>query len=379
MGQVFSMPTRAVLPALVSLALMAAGCGGAPVPAAPSSEGASADPTRAADLPSSAAEDPRTLGPDATFGDLVAAARALDDAAEGDGSAGCLLRRSGAAHRLEADLAVAVRPLPAAPDDLDTALTATAAGPAVLTRWGHFGASDAPLALVAFSATPPPAEGPIVAVAVTRQGVRLSSTGQAAPPRRVLAADEVATALEAQTDAAMWLITAEAAVPVERLRALFASLPAGAPPVALAVALAPGTRLPDPPDPQAPEAPLCEAGLPPAPASAPEGSMDPAQARHAIAPLRRALEGCATADPRTTGRAARLGIHLRVDEDGRVIDACVTEDSLGSAILRRCVLSAAAELRFPEPQPSGWVDLAFPIHFETDHDPPQRPLCEPGP
>ena len=66
--------------------------------------------------------DPRALPGSAVFGDLVEVARALDERRDSRSESGCLLRASPGAYRLEADLAVAVRPLPQAPEELDARL-----------------------------------------------------------------------------------------------------------------------------------------------------------------------------------------------------------------------------------------------------------------
>src|SRR5688500_3606754 len=60
------------------------------------------------------AEDFRTLPDGATFRDVADAARRLDDRRDQESTAGCLIRPAQGARvpRLNADLAVAVRPLP---------------------------------------------------------------------------------------------------------------------------------------------------------------------------------------------------------------------------------------------------------------------------
>ncbi|MFW5876139.1 MAG: hypothetical protein ACOCXM_05340, partial [Myxococcota bacterium] len=115
-------------PSLALLVLFLAACQpDRPAQRAPGarSEGSSTPPASAETDPRPPPSAHRALGPAATFGELVAAARALDDAGAGDADAGCLLRSpptSAGGWRLEADLAVAVRPLPDAPANLASRL-----------------------------------------------------------------------------------------------------------------------------------------------------------------------------------------------------------------------------------------------------------------
>jgi hypothetical protein len=355
-----------------ALTAMVLGCGAASTPTAATAASSPAQEERLDD--GAPQRDPRLLGPDATFADLVAAARALDDAGAGERTADCLLRSvpTDDAVRLEAQVTPAVRPLSSPPDRIDAA---TAGAPlALLSPWGRAGSPDAVTVLVTFTDTPP--MGTPMAMALTHDGIRMMGRpGEGQPPDAALSVEDALTFLEGHTGADVWVVTAAAGVPVRTLHDWLRRLPGDAPPVALAVPLPPGTRLPDEPQAATPDAALCEGGLAPPAANTSQGDMDAAAARQALMPLHDALPQCASADPSIAGREARLGLYLRVGEAGQVVDACITADSVGSPWLRRCVLAAAMGLQFPRPQPAGVVDLALPVAFHLEVDPAPRPVC----
>jgi hypothetical protein len=323
----------------------------------------------------------RALPAHATFAHLVAAARGLDEAQAGEAAASCLLRspRGDGSYRLEASVAVAVRPLPAPPTDLSGHLGAAAGSPfAALTPWGHLGPQDAPVAFATFTAFPPPAPGPVVVVGVTREGATvMGATG--APATQLTHASAAQLLGGAGRQASLWLLTAEADLPLERLERFLATLPAAGPPLVLAVPLPLGTQLPDLPTEGDGGEPVCTDGLAPLPPGEDEGDMNAARASAALGPLREAVSACAAALPHAAARPARIVIHLRVDPHGAVSEACAAEDTSASALLRGCVLRAARRLRFAPPNPPGWVDLALPVVVAPETPPVQRPLCSDAP
>ncbi|MGF1465733.1 MAG: hypothetical protein ACFCGT_06335 [Sandaracinaceae bacterium] len=358
----------------VALATALAGCGAQPSPEAP----ARIEPTgdRPPPSPPSGRDDPRDLGADATFGELVEAALRLDQAGEAASSAGCLLRPR---WRLEADLAIALRPLPPVPADLDPRLAGTRAAVDVLTRWGAYGPrrADTP-SFVALTSTLPPRREPAIVWVVTDRGVysRSSATagpGDGGPPTHV--------APERDLDEASGtlFVTAEAAVPVARVARELARVPPGwAGRVALAVALAEDTRLPEPPAPGDPAdaAPSrCPDGLPPPAPDVPRGALDPQQVLAMLAPLRRTAGTCLFAAQGPGAAGARYRFHLRVDAAGTLDRACAVAEEPVDPALRRCLLDVLGRQGFPTPDPPGVVDLELPLVLSPAPTQAQRALC----
>lgn len=388
------LPSRLALALTTSLALMTplAACGGASPTARPEparraqrthADGAAqGDPARG-----DGAGSARALGATATFADLVHAARTLEDRGEGGASAGCLLRGSGAAAspwRLEADVAVAVRPLPAPWDDYDAHLRGHRGPARVLSRWGQTRAEPYSLALVAFTSTVPvdATRGAAVLVLTdagayvlgTAPDSPLSATG-ALPLARVV---EALRALQPGSTPALVAVTAEADLPLASVRAALAVLADLGAPSTLAVPLAPDVRLPAEPAvaPDVAERGLCGHGLPEAAADAVEGDLAPGDIVGALTPLREAAARCLSV---TSGRAAsggRLEVTLRIAANGTVSEACTLRDELLDPALRICVLEAARSLRFPAPSPAGYVDVVLPLRLAADASLAQRPLCE---
>ena len=132
-GVAFRIPTTVRVFTL--LFLLAQGCSGTQVQQQPDH-----NPTVTSEPPQPPAESgqsPRLLALEATYTDLVAAARTMDDATSAQGSENCLLRGDGiGAYRFEGDIAVAVRPLPDPPEDLDEWL-GNSTSMVSLTRWGE--------------------------------------------------------------------------------------------------------------------------------------------------------------------------------------------------------------------------------------------------
>lgn len=320
--------------------------------------------------------DLRALGLVATFAELVAAASTLDDRGEIDSAAGCILRGEGP-YRLEADLAAAVRPLPAPPEELDARLERTTGAIRVFTRWGQVGEGEA-LVLVAFTTAPPPDDRPLLAAVLTDRGVYLRSTASAmnADPVAISGAGARIARVADETGASAVLVTAEGGMSLASLRALLAAMPHSTP-VVLASPLEEGTRLPPPR--AAPATPtngaaVCEA-LPEQPEGTRQGDLDPSAALAALSPLRDAAQQCMSAS-RAAANGGRLVLLLRAGTDGRVTDACVTNDTADDPALRQCVVDAARAIALPRPTPDGTADLALPLVFDPDPTLRQRPLCD---
>lgn len=359
--------------------LAAAGCGGPSEAAEPPGGAGGAGSEQPPEPEPPPPEDLRVLGAGATFAELVSAARRLDERREADSTAGCILRgAAGAPWRLEADLSVAVRPLPDAPADLDERL-AQDGGIRVLTRWGQLGAEARDLALVAFTTTPPLRASGAAALFLTDEGVYLRRVGEAEvePFGPVSVGDAGARVQRALSGGAVPLfVTAEAGQSIDRLRDLLHRLPeASAGVTALAVPLAPETRLPDAAARSEDTTGTCPDGLPEPAEGTAEGELAARDIVGALGPLREGARGCFD---NATGPAAlggRTSLALRIGPEGAVTEACFREDEIGDPGLRACVLEAARATHFPSPDPPGIVDAIVPLVFEPDASLRQPPLC----
>ncbi|HEX7477533.1 MAG TPA: hypothetical protein VF331_06980 [Polyangiales bacterium] len=369
---------RARVPAV--LCVLALGCGAAEPRSATTAARAQAgapDPTAQAAgvAANSGTTDLRQLPAYPSFADLVDAARRLDDTGQTHGAAACLLRGERSL-RFEADVSAGVRPLPAAPAEL-VSLLDKAAGPiAVLSSWGASAGESSPVTLVALTTTTTAAlTQPSVTVFLTSKGAYLrcaDSVCRAHPEAMPLTA-AVSWLAQVGAPSTTVYVSAEAAVALAQVRELLRTLPARYE-VALAVALPKGTRLP-PPAPQSGEL-LCPDGLAELAADAQEGDLPVPVLQSALAPLHDAALSCALA---TGGRASlggRLLLDLRIAPDGSVTALCLEHDEIGELALRRCLVESARSLRFPKPEPSGFVDLSVPLQLQLQGPTAQRALCE---
>lgn len=319
----------------------------------------------------------RDLGVAATFQDLVALASRLDDVTQQTLETSCLLSGEGP-YRLEADVAVAVRPLPSAPADLDERARVAPEAQALL-RWGPVGQDG--LAVVSF-AHPRPPTGRAALLVITDEGLYALGLGHQLPaaapaiPRKPF--DEVTKAMAVFRDVESLWVTAEAGVPMVRLRAVLDGVPThlfGH--VGFAVALADGTKLPSPLPAHDDGAGLCPDGLPPMDDDAPLGDLDIVKIRETLSDLLVSGERCLA---QARGPAALGGVveqWLRVGPTGEVTDSCWSSDPLGDAALRSCLVSAAKTLRFAPPMPSGVVDLQLPVRLQPRWPAPASPVCGP--
>jgi hypothetical protein len=317
---------------------------------------------------------PRDLASDATFAQLCDAAREQDRLRDQDSDAGCLLRRRPGAFRLEADLAVAVRPLPEAEADLDPRMASTAPL-RVLTRYGAYGTS-AEMGLVALTTTAPP-RGAIedavgLVLVLTDRGVYARRTdapfgaASPAPLSEVLASASV-------HEVSTIFVTAEAGLPLDGLFSTLAALPpelAGH--VALASALPEGVALPERPtlDP-GPPAPLCD-GIAETDEPWSETVSGPALLER-VASIRGSLALCVGASTGPGARGGRMELMVRLTRGGGVAEACIRADSTDDEPLRACILRVVRELTFPDP--AGQVIFAVPLVLEPGTAHAQTAVC----
>jgi hypothetical protein len=311
----------------------------------------------------------------ATFGDLVDAARALDDASRTQSAAQCLLRGTSRL-RLEADILSGVRPLPAAAVELASLLKTDRGVPAVLSAWGRLAGASA-VTVAAFTTTTTAAvSGKPLALFVTEAGLYLRGASPAltaqAEPMSLDAASLLLTQLSA-TESPTVYVSAEAAIPLDRLREVLRAIPDRFE-MAFAVTLPKGTRLPT--DAQASNEMLCPNGLPEPDAAEPEGDLEAQALRDALAPLRDSALSCALSAGGHAWLGGRLVLALRIGANAHVSDVCFSEDAILEPVLRRCIAAGARALTFPTPKPSGFVDISLPLQLELGGPTRQRPLCD---
>ena len=333
-----------------------AGCGG-------TTRGNSPDTARPALDPAPS----RVLAPEATFRDVVRVARGLHDRAAGDSEAGCLFDAREGELRLAADLAVAIRPLPEPPPDLDERL-AQGEGVTALTRWGVRG-DEGTLGLATFTNHPPP-RGDGTAMFVTDDGVYLRSLVDR--DAFEIGAVPVDAAIRAVASSGTVYVTAEGGASIETLHQLFARLSAAAPDTAvvLATVLAPSTSFPVEATPPS-EANLCVDGLE-ASGDAAGNYDDPSAVMSALGPVQGRAAEC-MAQGRSAG--GRLVVAFRVAADGSVTDVCAELDETGDPQLRACVLRAVESSSFPPPDIEGAVDLRLPLDLVAETTTAQAPVC----
>jgi len=360
-------------------ACLALGCasqsGTAPPARSTPGDGSASPATAGASTPDAL----RELGPDATFADLVRAARVISEHDTDEPSARCVLSAAASGYRFTADLMTALDPIPDPPAELDAALQANPGPLAVLSAWGVLGSADAPLALSAFTATPPQRlRAPPSALLLTESGAYLrSGAGRSneddgpLPPEGALARLEADPALASGP----LFVSAEAAVPLTAIAALLQALPVKRA-VALAVVLPAGTRLP------APSAGLgalaCEAGLPEPDAERAEGAIDAGALSAVLRGLVPSAERCLQS-ARGPGRAGgTLTLALRIAADGSAEHACVVGGELRDPVLVGCVLEGVRAARYPTPSPAGFVDVHAPLRLEPASWPEPQPYCRAG-
>ncbi|MFK7989129.1 MAG: hypothetical protein AB8I08_24130 [Sandaracinaceae bacterium] len=365
------MTARWAWPLLALTTLAACGSGASPPQPSGPPRGTGDETPAAAPSSSPAPANDRDLAGDATYADLLDVARGLDQRRDTASDEGCLLGGGEHAWRLAADLAPAIRPLPEADTDLDARLSSGAGEVTVLTRWGPLGRGHAEgIALTAVTTTLPTARSSARVWFVTDRGVYVRSTDGSmgtTEPTEQPRIDGLPTLF----------IAAEAGVPLSRLAEVLAMAPRSvAGHIGLAVALAEGTRLPEPAAPPATEgAPLCPEGVPPLAEEAPYGSLSADQLRSQLGPLRERAAICVSTATGPGAAGGRFDVAVRIDAEGAVGDACVQSDSAGDPALRGCLVRALRDLRFDAPSPPGVVDVALPLVLSPAAAQRQAPLC----
>jgi hypothetical protein len=317
----------------------------------------------------------RALGPTSTFADLIAAIRRLDDRGEGASEERCVLRggvRVGDGIRLEAELAVPVRPVPDATPALVPRLRSR--GPvSALAVWGQRGSGALVLAVLTGTT---PIRGREAALFVSEDGARARFVDSEISI--ALAGPHTPEALSAwlgdeDGDAGIGrvLVTADAGVSLAALRRYLAAIPPRLE-VALAVPLADDVRLPPAPAPPSDTLGLC--------ASEPEwepsqGEVDVPSLRTAIGERRDDLAACLTQAAPERAHGGRIGLRFRVEESGAVEDACAIADGIGDPRVRACVLDVFRRLRVAPPT-GGRALVEVPIVLVPNAGDRTRALCD---
>jgi hypothetical protein len=328
--------------------------------------------------------DRRLLSTDARFGDLIAAVNHLDQHDQHHSEKKCLLRRlpfNSERIALEADLAVAVRPLPDAPERLDKRLRTESGKIHVITIWDRIGVDASGIALVAFTTTSPAsARLPAVALFLTDRGITIRQTDQIPEPNnKPIQLNQLASFLAdiaSQKNFALY-VTADAQIPLSALYDLLSTLPYPQPEVALAVALAAGTRLPTQSKPSTRDTAVwCPQGLPELKHDAPQGDIPRSDIVATVGAMREEAQQCLAAADGSAAGGGRVQVAIRVGASGSVERQCLIEDEIQNLALAKCILSTVSSLRFPPPNPSGSVDIHLPLRLTSQGISGQKPVCE---
>jgi hypothetical protein len=285
------------------------------------------------------------------------------------GEARCLLVDAQERLELGVSLVSAVNPRPDPPADLLRRIAREEDGLTLFTLYGHFGDEGIPLTSITRHAPP---LGPLIGVYLTRSGAHV-----AAPRRETegpFGLDELEDALTRAGISASHLVAVvpSADTPVEAVASVLALIDDRGAEATLAIPLPEGTRLRSA-APEPSRAGMCGEL---AAAPVPEGDLAMSAVRTALADLAADVRACrARASSYEAARGGALGLFLRVGTHGRVIEACMDEDTVGDAALRACVLEHAHGLVFDAPVPAGTVDLRVPLRIERDASDRARGVC----
>jgi hypothetical protein len=356
--------------ALVSLALLAIGCGGGSA-----HEAVTATPSARAERVSVLSDD-RELEGRETFAALVAAARvAANEGGHAEG-APCLVGRGGGhGYTLRSDIALSVEPLPDPTSALRPALEASPLRAGLITRFGFFG--EAPILVAMFTPMPPPSRAGAAVVILTEAGASVRSTGAVEPDAGELPLDQGALveALRSMIarGASPIVLSAEASVRIEAIAETLEALTSLGVPVALGVPLEPGTR-----------PPRTLLGTAREPDGHAEGCAPASGATHAppargaleaaLAPLGGLVMACRAASMSAdAARGGSLRLRVAADAEGRVIDVCVASGDLDDPGLSRCIQVSARGLELPPS--SGPYTVELPLRLARDESFDRAPYC----
>ena len=355
------------------LVLALSACGGASSATPPARDATNATPP--ANRANASRDGLRDLGADATFADVVRAARALSKQAP-PAPTHCLLSSKPPGYSLGAELMSALDPIPDPPAELDGALQNNPGRLGALSAWGVLGAPDASVVLASFTEiAPQDLQANPSALLLTETGVYLRSAARPSTEADgPLTADAAVNRLieDGTLGIGPLFVSAEAAVPLATVAALLQALPSDRS-IALAVALPPGTKLP------APDAQLgalaCPDGLPEVSDERAEGNLDASSLSAALRAVVPNAERC-LGNARGPGRAGGLlMVALRIGPNGAVEHACAVGGDLTDPSLVACVIDVARNARYPAPSPAGFVDVHAPLRLSPAPWPKLAAFC----
>lgn len=314
----------------------------------------------------------RDLAPGATFGDVIRAARMLDEHGEDSSERGCLFQVDGDRAAMTADVAIAVRPLPDAPVDLGARLGGAAGPIRILSRWDLAGTGE--VAVVVITSTPaPPSDARWELLALTERGIyrRLSNRAVSREEGGPLALDLV---LEQLGDSTRLIVTADHGQSLSGLLSLLSALPADQV-VGLGIVLPADIRLPNPRVTNENREHLCEHGLAAPTDGRSAGTLAGPDILSVAAGLRPEFTRCLN---QASGRAAaggRFQVRFRIGDQGGVEQACLRQPTSVAPDLETCILAAVRDASFPAPDPVGFVDVSLPLELQPIPMPPPTPVC----
>ncbi|MDI3283548.1 hypothetical protein [Polyangium sp. 15x6] len=345
--------------------LLLAGCSlacsrGATAPAPPRTVDVAAPPPSAQTVTRPASTDPITVPREATFRDLVARAR---DVAPAKRAGTCLVREDETRALVLETLDVEEGDLPDPPDDLDALLDRNvyvASDIAWGTRLVRPFVTDGGNYLDLVALTPVPRlvlRANTMVLVVTDRSVYLGmhrTVGfrhlETLPPKLVTAA---------LAQVAVWIVAAEGAAPLTRVKEALDTLREAKGSVVLATPLpmaAPGsTALTSPHWPVPTEAPeRCRPGVYERTTIQFPGDYSDEKHAGVMKAFERAASSCGAKLP--AGAGGTLDVRALIRPDGDVEDACIDSDDALDGTLRSCLADAVRHTRFPAPDKrSGWV------------------------
>jgi len=288
---------------------------------------------------------------------------------------------AGGALRVDADLAVAVRPLPEASTNLAGRLRATGGAVQVLGRWGRFGPIDAGLNVVAMtSAAPRAADRRALTLFVTHGAVHIRTTGFGLPfalMEPITNLGEAVLGVIQRLAPDVILVTADASLSLTRVLEVGRAVSDLGIRVGFVVLLPPETRLPPVgPSEEGSDVGLCTAGLPENPGVA-EGSRDPRALRQSLISVQALAQACMSSVGGGMTPEGVMEVLLRIGPGGAVANACAIQDGLGVPALRVCILERLRSLDFGPAD--GVVDVALPLRLVSQGRSPQQLECRDAP
>jgi len=340
--------------------------------------GCGATQSTTAPVPSQTLSSPRSenagpselLSRDDTYGALVRTASELEGRARSGG--GCLIEQRADGYALRAELAAAVRPLPAAPDDLDEALK-NVERVELLSAWGRHGDGNGKLALAAFTAAAPMREA--AALLLTDRGISLrGASGTAVTPRDGLDLAGALASLPPSHDGAVF-VAAEAGRPLREVYDLLAALTQRGVQAVLSVGLSLNTTLPLPTSATARVA-SCPDGL--SATDAPEGTLPMQDLLAGVAHFKDRAPDCLLRGDARGAAGGQLTIAFRITGDGHVQEACISRDELRDPGVSACVVELARGLTFAPNSAGGVIDIEQPITLRAGPHVAQPAVCKQG-